>query len=134
MHRCVMNRSGTPLARFARAATGALFVVGFAVVSVALGAYLGASGSFGDTYGPLAGQIGALLWAYGIAISVFLGVAVSAQIEAVRGGAADQRDASKVEVGEPDTASVPYGAALVFSEADAHHDHRNVVTGTQTKT
>ena len=129
----VCPRRRQPGARWV-AVGAAVTMVGFAVVSVALGAYLDASGSFGDTYGPLAGQIGALLWAYGIAIAVFLGVAVSAQIEAVRGGAADPRDAGKVELGEPDTALVPYGAALVFSEADTNHDHRNVVTGTQTKT
>lgn len=70
------------------------------VVSFSLGIYLDASGSFGDTYGPLAGLIGVLLWAYGIATAVFLGVAMSAQLEAVRAGVASPRDEAKVLRGE----------------------------------
>ncbi len=88
----------------------------FAVVTVALGLYLDASGSFGDTYGPLAGLMGVLLWSYGISVSVFIGVAVSAQLEAVRAGVAGPRDEVKVELGEPDASVVSYGAALSYVE------------------
>jgi YihY family inner membrane protein len=77
-------------------------MVSVVVVSGALSLYLGASGSFGDTYGPLAGLIGVLLWAYGLSLSVFLGVAVSAQLEAVRAGAAAPRDDVKLLRGDPE--------------------------------
>lgn len=72
------------------------------VVSGGLSLYLSASGSFGDTYGPLAGLIGVLMWAYGIAVSVFIGVAVSAQLEAVRAGDAGPRDDVKLLRGDPE--------------------------------
>lgn len=51
-----------------------------------LALYVGASRSFGDTYGPLAGMIGFLLWAFLTALALFLGIAVAAQLEAVRAG------------------------------------------------
>jgi YihY family inner membrane protein len=48
--------------------------------------YLTASKSFGQTYGPLAGIIGILLWALLTSWSVYLGLAFAAQLEAVRAG------------------------------------------------
>jgi len=48
--------------------------------------YLGASKEFGETYGPLAGVIGLLLWAFLTALALFLGLAIAAQLEAVRAG------------------------------------------------
>jgi YihY family inner membrane protein len=45
-----------------------------------------ATESFGDTYGPLAGTIGVLLWAFATAVALFLGLAFAAQLEAVRAG------------------------------------------------
>jgi YihY family inner membrane protein len=45
------------------------------------------SNQFGATYGPLAGTIGILLWAFGSALSLFAGLAFAAQLEAVRAGA-----------------------------------------------
>lgn len=56
-----------------------------------LAAYIGASGSFGETYGPLAGFIGLMLWAFLSALALFLGLAVTAQLEAERAGAPDPR-------------------------------------------
>ena len=44
------------------------------------------SNQFGATYGPLAGTIGILLWAFGTAVSLFAGLAFAAQLEAVRAG------------------------------------------------
>ena len=44
------------------------------------------SRDFGETYGPLAGVIGLLLWALGTALALFFGLAVAAQLEAVRAG------------------------------------------------
>ncbi|WP_205698581.1 YihY/virulence factor BrkB family protein [Conexibacter sp. SYSU D00693] len=48
--------------------------------------YLEAVGSFGATYGPLAGTIGLLLWTFLSAVALFLGLAFAAQLEAVRAG------------------------------------------------
>ena len=49
-----------------------------------LAAYIGVSQDFGETYGPLAGLIGLLLWTFGTALALFLGLSVAAQLEAVR--------------------------------------------------
>ncbi|CAN5530683.1 YihY/virulence factor BrkB family protein [soil metagenome] len=49
-----------------------------------LSVYLTASKAFGDTYGPLAGIIGLLLWAFLTSLAVFFGLASAAQLEAVR--------------------------------------------------
>jgi YihY family inner membrane protein len=53
-------------------------------VSIALAVYLGASSNFGETYGPLAGFMGVLLWAYLSSIAVLLGMAFAAQLEEAR--------------------------------------------------
>ena len=65
-----------------------------AAVSVLLGSvftallslYLEASRTFGQTYGPLAGLIGVLVWALLMSLAVFLGLAFAAQLEAIRAG------------------------------------------------
>jgi len=48
--------------------------------------YLSQSTSFGETYGPLAGMIGLLLWAFLTSLAAYLGIAFAAQLEAVRAG------------------------------------------------
>ena len=48
--------------------------------------YIEATDGFGATYGPIAGTIGVLLWAFAAAVALFLGVAFAAQLEAVRAG------------------------------------------------
>jgi YihY family inner membrane protein len=53
--------------------------------------YLGATGNFGATYGPLAGTIGVLLWTFLSAVALFLGLAFAAQLEAIRAGIAAPR-------------------------------------------
>jgi YihY family inner membrane protein len=85
---------------------------GIVLVTVLLSLFLRASGSFGDTYGPLAGFMGLLLWAYLSCVALYAGLAVAAQLEAVRGGRAAPRSASKVEAGEPDAQTVSYATAL----------------------
>jgi YihY family inner membrane protein len=60
-------------------------LLGF-VFTALLSLYLGASKTFGQTYGPLAGLIGVLVWAFLMALAVFLGLAFAAQLEAVRAG------------------------------------------------
>ena len=54
-----------------------------------LAVYVGASDGFGETYGPLAGFIGLMLWSFLSAIALFLGLSVAAQLEAERAGAPD---------------------------------------------
>lgn len=49
-------------------------------------------GGFGATYGPIAGTIGLLVWTFLSAVALFLGLAVAAQLEAVRAGEAGPRD------------------------------------------
>ena len=54
--------------------------------------YVEATGSFGTTYGPIAGIIGVLLWTFLSSVALFLGLAFAAQLEAVRAGAPGPRD------------------------------------------
>ncbi len=53
------------------------------------------TGSFGATYGPLAGTIGVLLWTFLTAVALFLGLAFAAQLEAVRAGVTETSVAPK---------------------------------------
>lgn len=74
-----------------------------------LSLYLTASKAFGDTYGPLAGIIGLLLWAFLTSLAVFFGLASAAQLEAVRAGvtkpATDEDANLSPTVGAPSTKS-----------------------------
>jgi YihY family inner membrane protein len=65
------------------AGLAALLWVAFTLL---LSAYLALSKSFGQTYGPLSGIIGLLLWAYLSSLAVFLGIAFAAELEAIRAG------------------------------------------------
>jgi uncharacterized BrkB/YihY/UPF0761 family membrane protein len=68
-------------------AVGASVAVGMWVVLTALLAlYLGSSKNFGQTYGPMAGILGLLFWAFLSSLALFLGIAFAAQLEAVRAG------------------------------------------------
>jgi YihY family inner membrane protein len=77
-------------------------VLGWVLVTVALSLFFAVSTSFGDTYGPLAGMVALLLWAFLSSIAIFFGAAVAAQLEAVRAGAAAPQDEEKVAESEPD--------------------------------
>lgn len=48
--------------------------------------YTQLTGSFGATYGPLAGTIGLLLWTFLSSVALLVGLAFAAQLEAVRAG------------------------------------------------
>lgn len=75
---------------------GALIgVVAAIAVNIGLYFYLDISGSFGDTYGPLAGMVGVLLWAYLSAIALLYGLSFAAQLEAFRAGRAAPQDRRK---------------------------------------
>jgi YihY family inner membrane protein len=67
------------------------------IVTLALGAILSASSNLGQTYGPLAGFVALLLWTILTSIALLYGVAVAAQLEAVRAGAPAPRRRVQVE-------------------------------------
>ncbi|MDQ3609745.1 MAG: YihY/virulence factor BrkB family protein [Actinomycetota bacterium] len=67
---------------FGSGAAAALWVA-FMVLLIA---YIEATGTFGSTYGSLAGTIGVLLWTFGSSCALFGGLALAAQLEAVRAG------------------------------------------------
>ena len=56
-----------------------------------LALYIDVTDQFGATYGPLAGTIGILLWSFAVSVALFLGLACSAQLEAVRAGVPEPR-------------------------------------------
>ncbi len=64
----------------------AVTVLGSIAAAAGLAAYVSLSGSFSSTYGPLAGVFALLLWSLLSSISLFFGVAVCAQLEALRAG------------------------------------------------
>jgi YihY family inner membrane protein len=77
-------------------AVGASVAVGMWVVLTALLAlYLGTSKNFGQTYGPMAGILGLLFWAFLSSLALFLGISFSAQLEAVRAGVPTPRDSGR---------------------------------------
>lgn len=77
---------------YAWLSTGAtLSLLGWVAVSALLSLYLNASGTFGDTYGPLAGFVGLMLWAQLSAIAILYGLSFAAQLEAFRAGVCEPR-------------------------------------------
>jgi YihY family inner membrane protein len=67
---------------FGASASALLWLVFMGVLAL----YIDVTESFGETYGPLAGTIGVLLWAFLTSIALFGGLAFAAQLEAVRAG------------------------------------------------
>ena len=68
---------------FGAGVAAALWLVFMGVLKI----YIDATESFGSTYGPVAGTIGLLLWAFLSSVALFGGLAFAAQLEAVRAGA-----------------------------------------------
>lgn len=64
--------------------------------SVALALFFRWSTTFGDTYGPLAGMIGLLLWCYAVATAGLYGIAITAQLEAERVSGAPVAEPARV--------------------------------------
>jgi uncharacterized BrkB/YihY/UPF0761 family membrane protein len=83
-----------------------LSVVLWLVFTVGLGAYFRYDKTLGETYGPLLGIIGLLLWAYRTAVALFLGLAFAAQLEAVRAGVPGPRVSHGVNLPEPHVPSL----------------------------
>jgi YihY family inner membrane protein len=88
----------------------ALAVALWVVVTVALGVFFSISSTFGQTYGPLAGIVALLLWTYASSVAVLFGVAVAAQLEAIRAGAPAPQSAEKAATAPPPRGLVPAGA------------------------
>jgi YihY family inner membrane protein len=76
-------------------------VVLIAVASLGLDAMFRISSTFGRTYGPLAGFVALLLWAFIASLALLFGGAVGAQLEAVRGDRPEPQNATKVAQSEP---------------------------------
>lgn len=83
------------------ALAAAVSVLLWSAVTAGLGLVFSLSGSFGRTYGPFAGIVGLLLWAFLSAVAVLFGASLAAQLEAVRVGEPTPQDAEKVEHSEP---------------------------------
>jgi YihY family inner membrane protein len=68
-------------------AIGALLSVALVViVTLALNGIFQLSSTFGQTYGPLAGFVALLLWTLLTSVALLFGVALAAQLEAIRAG------------------------------------------------
>ena len=78
-------------------------VAGWTLVTAALALVFNVSKTFGQTYGSLAGLVALQLWTFFSALAILYGVAVAAQLEAVRAGVPEAQDLSKDEmtVAEP---------------------------------
>ncbi len=97
-------------------AIGALLsVVLVLLVTLALGGFFSLSSTFGQTYGPLAGFVALLLWTLLTSIAVLYGVAIAAQLEAVRAGVPAPRRSTESDAptsDRPRPPDVPERAAV----------------------
>lgn len=66
-----------------------------------LAAYLSLSSTFGDTYGPLAGLIGLLIWAQLTGLAILAGIALAAQLEEERAESSKTLEPSSVAEDDP---------------------------------
>ena len=71
------------------------------IVTVGLDLMFGLSSTFGATYGPLAGIVALMFWALAASVAFLYGAALSAQLEAVRAGAAPPQDVAKAHDAQP---------------------------------
>jgi YihY family inner membrane protein len=79
-------------------AIGALLSVALVVVvTIVLNGIFQLSSTFGQTYGPLAGFVALLLWTLLSSIALLYGVAIAAQLEAVRAGVPAPRQATAAD-------------------------------------
>ncbi|MGH3836860.1 MAG: YihY/virulence factor BrkB family protein [Pseudonocardiaceae bacterium] len=84
------------------AAGAGMTVLGWLIVSVLFGVYISIADNFDDTYGPLTAVMALLLWANLTGIALLAGIALAAQLEAVRAGRIDPLLADTDDDGIPD--------------------------------
>jgi YihY family inner membrane protein len=72
-------------------------VAAWTLTTGALALVFNISETFGQTYGSLAGLVALQLWTFFSALAILFGVAVAAQLEAVRAGVPEAQDLSKDE-------------------------------------
>lgn len=84
------------------AAGAGVTVLGWLIVSALLGLYISVADNFNDTYGPLTAVMALLLWANLTGIALLAGIALAAQLEAVRAGRMDPLLADTDDDGIPD--------------------------------
>jgi YihY family inner membrane protein len=80
----------------------AVTVLLWLVVSALLGLYVDVAPVFGETYGPLTAVMALLLWANATGIALLAGIALAAQLEAVRAGYPDPLLPDSDDDGIPD--------------------------------
>jgi YihY family inner membrane protein len=80
----------------------AVTVLAWLAGSVLLGLYVVAAAGFDDTYGPLTAVMALLLWANVTGVALLAGVALAAQLEAVRAGRPDPLLVDSDDDGIPD--------------------------------
>jgi YihY family inner membrane protein len=84
-------------------AIGALLSVTLVlIVTLALNGVFELSTTFGQTYGPLAGFVALLLWTLLTSIALLYGIALAAQLEAIRAGVPAPRRTGEVDVTAPE--------------------------------
>lgn len=83
-------------------AGAAVTVLLWLVASGLLGLYVAVADTFGETYGPLTAVMALLIWANISGVALLAGVALSAQLEAVRAGEEDPRLPDSDDDGIPD--------------------------------
>ena len=81
-------------------------VAGWTLVTAALALVFNLSKTFGETYGSLAGLVALQHWTFFSALAILYGVAVAAQLEAVRAGVPEAQDLSKDEMTMAEPVSV----------------------------
>jgi len=88
-----------------------LGVLLWTAVTFGFGLVFNASSSFGETYGPLAGIVALQLWSLFSAVAILFGVAVAAQLEAVRAGLSEPAEPDPEEHIAPQPASATLASA-----------------------
>jgi YihY family inner membrane protein len=85
---------------------GGVAVALWALATIGLALAFRFSSSFGQTYGPLAGIVALQIWTFLSSFSIFYGVSVAAELEAIRAGAGQTQAARQDVPASPARASL----------------------------
>jgi YihY family inner membrane protein len=97
------------------AAGGAIAIVLWLLATALLAVYVGKTGAFRSTYGPLTSVLALLIWANLTAVALLFGVACCAQIEAARAGFSARTSGGQ----QPPSAAPRSGAAVTVVAAES---------------